>query len=168
MAGHFIIPVTEPPLACAIANITIEYDSKGLIRLRFNQIQSPPTNASQPSNCPYLRPFLDQLAEYLRGNPTTFCKIPLHFPASATPFQKTVWSETQLIPYGTVTTYSQLAQNAAGNPSYARAVGGALGANPLPIVIPCHRILATNGSLGGFSAGLDIKRALLALERALP
>jgi len=168
MHGHIIIPVTEPPLSHAIANITVQYDSQGLIQLTLHQTEVSNKNAANASQYPYLKPFISQLAVYLEGRPTTFTNVPLHLPSATTHFRRTVWSQTSLIPYGTVTTYSQLAQNALGNPSYARAVGGALGANPVPIVIPCHRVLAANGSLGGFSAGLDVKEALLALERALP
>jgi len=168
MHGRLIIPVTDAPLNCAVINITVEYDSQGLIRLTLDQTEASAKNPDDAPQYPYLEPFTNQLAAYLKGRTTTFTNIPLHLPPSATHFQKTVWFETSLIPYGTVTTYSQLAQNAVGNPSYARAVGGALRANPLPIVIPCHRVLAANGSLGGFNAGLDVKTALLAVERALP
>lgn len=71
------------------------------------------------------------------------------------------------VPFGSVTTYSQLAER-IGNPGAARAVGNALGSNPIPIVIPCHRVLRADGSLGGYSGGLDRKRTLLGLEGVTP
>ena len=168
MPGTLIMPVTQPPLDAAIANVAVEYDPQGLVRLRFNQTQAPAKNASHKPKYPYIQAFIDRLTAYLQGHPVAFDDIPMNLTAFSTPFRQAVWTQTQLIPYGTVISYSQLARNTANSPSYARAVGGALNANPLPIVIPCHRILASNGSLGGFGAGLDIKKALLALEQSLP
>ncbi|MDD5127416.1 MAG: methylated-DNA--[protein]-cysteine S-methyltransferase [Dehalococcoidales bacterium] len=83
--------------------------------------------------------------------------------SSATTFQQRVWKVTRLIPYGKTQTYGWIAQQ-LGNPAASRAVGQALGANPLPIIIPCHRVLASNGRLGGFSGGLKTKKQLLKLE----
>ena len=79
-----------------------------------------------------------------------------------TVFEKAVWEEIQKIPYGEVRTYKQVAQ-ALGKPKAARAVGNALGKNPLPIVVPCHRVIASHG-LGGYTGGLSIKKKLLQLE----
>ena len=83
---------------------------------------------------------------------------------SGTPFQQRVWRALADIPYGTVCGYGDLARRIR-NPGAARAVGQANGANPLPIIIPCHRVIAANGSIGGYSSSLRIKRQLLALER---
>ena len=80
-----------------------------------------------------------------------------------TPFQQSVWTLLQDIPYGETRSYAQIAA-ALGRPKAVRAVGQANGANPLPIIIPCHRVIQTDGSLGGYGGGLAIKRALLALE----
>ena len=80
-----------------------------------------------------------------------------------TEFQCTVWSALRRVPRGQAASYGALAR-ALGRPKAARAVGGAVGANPILLFIPCHRVLASNGALGGFSAGLDLKRRLLALE----
>ncbi|MGH7792662.1 MAG: methylated-DNA--[protein]-cysteine S-methyltransferase [Thermodesulfobacteriota bacterium] len=85
--------------------------------------------------------------------------------SSGTPFQLFVWRELLKIPYGTVTTYGEVAER-VGNPHAARAVGNAVGANPLPIIVPCHRVVATNG-LGGYSGGLHIKKNLLRTEGIL-
>ncbi len=81
----------------------------------------------------------------------------------ATPFQRKVWQTTRLIPYGETRSYSWLAKE-IGKPKAVRAIGQALGRNPLPIIIPCHRVISSNSKLGGFSGGLEIKRQLLSLE----
>lgn len=83
--------------------------------------------------------------------------------APLTPFQRRVLSATARVPYGEVTTYREVARR-AGNQQASRAAGGAIGANPIPIVVPCHRVIATDGSLGGYAGGLSAKRRLLALE----
>jgi methylated-DNA-[protein]-cysteine S-methyltransferase len=101
-----------------------------------------------------------QLREYFEGRRTGF-DLPLD--PEGTPFQRTVWRHLQGIPYGQTISYGELARR-AGNPKASRAVGSANGANPLPIVIPCHRVIAANGTLGGFGGGLPLKEALLALE----
>jgi methylated-DNA-[protein]-cysteine S-methyltransferase len=84
--------------------------------------------------------------------------------SGATPFQRSVWQAARLIPFGQTRSYGWLAGQ-LGSPGAARAVGQALGRNPLPIIIPCHRVLAANGGLGGFSRGLEMKRFLLQLEK---
>ncbi len=86
--------------------------------------------------------------------------------SSGTTFQQAVWRALRRIRPGRSSTYAQVAA-AIGRPRAARAVGQACGANPIPVLIPCHRVLASNGGLGGFSAGLDWKRKLLGIERAL-
>ncbi len=101
-----------------------------------------------------------QLAAYFRGELKTF-RLELH--PEGTEFQLAVWRELEKIPYGTTLSYGELAAR-IGRPAAARAVGGANGRNPLPIVIPCHRVIAGDGSLGGYTGGVDIKRFLLALE----
>ncbi len=83
--------------------------------------------------------------------------------SAVTQFQREVWQAGRLIPYGETRSYSWLAEK-VGKPGAARAVGQALGKNRLPIIIPCHRVISSNGSLGGFSGGLDMKKRLLHLE----
>jgi methylated-DNA-[protein]-cysteine S-methyltransferase len=83
--------------------------------------------------------------------------------AGATPFQKAVWEAVRLIPYGETRSYTWAAET-AGSPGAARAAGQALARNPLPIIVPCHRVLAADGGLGGFTGGLKMKEALLRLE----
>jgi len=103
-----------------------------------------------------------QLAEYFRGERQDF-DLPLA--PSGTDFQQRVWKKLRLIEYGTTTTYGALA-HVLGSPNASRAVGLANGSNPIPIIIPCHRVIGANGALTGFGGGLPIKRALLDLERA--
>lgn len=86
--------------------------------------------------------------------------------SAGTPFQRKVWRAALRIPYGRVRSYKWIAGKVGGT-SYARAVGLALGANPVPILVPCHRVVAQDGSLGGFSCGLPAKRRLLTLEGTL-
>jgi methylated-DNA-[protein]-cysteine S-methyltransferase len=87
--------------------------------------------------------------------------------AGATAFQQAVWRAARLIPRGETRSYAWLAGQ-VGRPLAARAVGQALGKNPLPVVVPCHRVLAADGGLGGFGGGLGMKRLLLGLEAAAP
>ncbi len=104
------------------------------------------------------------LLDYLAGRRDTF-DMPLDL-SQGTSFQRKVWRALQRVPYGKLRSYRWIAAR-VGGPHYARAVGNAVGANPLPIVIPCHRIVAHDASLGGFSGGLSMKRKLLSLEGTL-
>lgn len=101
-----------------------------------------------------------QLSEYFNGSRQTF-DFPIKV-LSGTDFQKSVWELLRKIPYGCVISYGEIAKM-LGNPRACRAVGNAVGANPLPIVIPCHRVVAANG-IGGFSGGLHIKKILMDIE----
>ncbi len=113
---------------------------------------------------PALRTAAAQLEEYFSGTRTSF-SLPLA--PRGTAFQLDVWKALADIPYGVTTTYGELARR-VGRPGAARAVGQANGANPLPIVVPCHRVVAADGGLGGYAGGADTKRRLLALEGAAP
>jgi methylated-DNA-[protein]-cysteine S-methyltransferase len=101
-----------------------------------------------------------QLGEYFAGTRRDF---ELSLAPEGTPFQLAVWRELTKIPYGQTCSYLDIA-NAIRKPSACRAVGAANGANPLPIVVPCHRVIGSNGSLTGFGGGIDIKQRLLELE----
>ncbi|MCJ2034477.1 methylated-DNA--[protein]-cysteine S-methyltransferase [Methylobacterium sp. J-068] len=103
----------------------------------------------------------DQLGAYFEGRLTRF---DLALAPRGTPFQREVWRALTDIPPGTTISYGELARR-IGRPSASRAVGAANGANPLPIVVPCHRVIGAGGALTGFAGGLDTKRFLLALER---
>ncbi len=89
---------------------------------------------------------------------------PLVLAIDGTPFQRAIWNALREVPYGSTVSYKELA-TAAGHPTAVRACGAANGANRLPLVIPCHRVVASDGSLGGFSGGVGVKPKLLALER---
>jgi methylated-DNA-[protein]-cysteine S-methyltransferase len=102
-----------------------------------------------------------QLDEYFEGRRTRF-DLPLA--PEGTPFQRGVWTELAKIPYGETTSYGVLARR-MGKPAAVRAVGAANGQNPIPIVIPCHRVIGSDGRLVGFGGGLDTKRFLLRLEQ---
>lgn len=107
--------------------------------------------------------FRSELDAYFRGDLRVFTgKISF---TGGTPFQRAVWSALQAIPYGEVRSYRWLAAH-VGRPRASRAVGQALKRNPLPLVLPCHRVVASGGALGGFSWGVDKKRWLLAHEAA--
>ncbi|MBM4335150.1 MAG: methylated-DNA--[protein]-cysteine S-methyltransferase [Deltaproteobacteria bacterium] len=111
---------------------------------------------------PLLDKLSQELIEYFGGRRREF-EVPLDL--HGTEFQLSVWREIAAIPYGEMRTYGGIA-DAAGRPRAVRAVGTATGNNPVPILVPCHRVIAAQGRLGGFSGGLDVKRRLLALERA--
>jgi methylated-DNA-[protein]-cysteine S-methyltransferase len=113
------------------------------------------------------RPFASlrrELGAYFRGEPVSFT---VRLDITGTEFQKRVWRELTKIPYGNLRSYKWLA-SMAGNPLAARAVGGALNKNRVPIIIPCHRVVESSGGLGGFGCGLDVKARLLEVEGVLP
>jgi methylated-DNA-[protein]-cysteine S-methyltransferase len=103
----------------------------------------------------------EQLEQYFAGERTTF---DLELELAGTPFQRSVWDALRSIEYGTTTTYGALARALEAQP---RAVGAAVGATPIPIVIPCHRVIGSDGSLTGYGGGLPRKRALLDLEAGI-
>lgn len=104
----------------------------------------------------------DQVCEYLKGERKTF-EFP--YELQGTGFQKKVWNALCQIPYGETRSYKQIAE-AVGNPKASRAVGMANNRNPIAIAIPCHRVVGADGSLVGYAGGLDMKKALLELERS--
>jgi len=110
-----------------------------------------------------LRPFFSELMEYLSGERKEFT-LPVDM--RGTEFQLAVWSELRRIPYGQTCSYSDIAAR-LGRPHGARAGGAAVGANPLMVVVPCHRVIGKSGALTGYRGGLEMKRKLLQLERAL-
>jgi methylated-DNA-[protein]-cysteine S-methyltransferase len=132
----------------------IEFAPKGTRRA-----EHPPGIASKPP----FREAIRQLEAYFRGKLRDF-DLPLEL--EGTEFQKRTWKALQSIPYGKTISYADLARR-VGNPRAARAVGTANGANPLPIVIPCHRVIGASGRLAGYGGGLEIKEKLLVLEGAL-
>ncbi len=148
-----------------IGTLRLVADREGLREIWFEherhpkQAQSGWIRAEAP-----LRMARTQLDEYFAGERQHF-ELPLH--PIGTAFQLAVWQELRRIPYGTTISYGELARR-IGKPQAMRAVGAANGRNPLPIVVPCHRVIGADGSLTGFGGGLPIKRHLLDLEQALP
>lgn len=139
-----------------MGRITLASDGTALTQLVFGAAelagtQTPTALTNEAAN---------QIQEYLAGRRTQF-DVPLA--PEGTAFQKQVWHALADIPYGQTRTYQQIAE-AIGNPKAMRAVGGANNKNPLPIFIPCHRVIGVNGDLVGYAAGLKIKRFLLDLE----
>jgi len=108
-----------------------------------------------------LAPARRQLEAYFRGELRQF---DLPIAPRGTPFQLRVWAELLRIPYGATISYGELARR-LGDPKLTRAVGAANGANPISIIVPCHRVIGADGSLTGYGGGLEVKRGLLALER---
>jgi len=115
----------------------------------------------KPSTSSLLQSLRWDLADYWKGKRVDFSRCPLEL-ASYSSFSKKVWAQTRLIPYGEVRSYKWVAER-IGSKGF-RAVGKALGNNPFPIIVPCHRVIKEDGELGGFSSGLGIKRKLLKIE----
>ncbi len=118
-------------------------------------------HATRNDDHPLLQQAEKQLDEYFAGQRIDF-ELPLS--PEGTEYQMRIWSELRAIPYGKTWSYKELAER-TGNPKGARAAGGATGRNPLSIVIPCHRVVGSNGKLTGFGGGLDNKAILLDIER---
>ena len=145
-------------LESALGTLSFACDEDGrLVALNFGPWPDPAAVPMDDRRCGHVKA---QLSAYLQGTRTTF-DLPLA--PSGTSFQRRVWKGLTDIPYGQVISYGELARR-LGMPGAARAVGQANGANPIPIVIPCHRVISANGTIGGFSSGLAIKRQLLAHE----
>jgi len=143
--------------------IGIIADDRGLIEVVLPG--SSPKTASEPSgeNDPHaiLAQAAEQIREFLAGERTVF-SLPLSI--QGTSFQVQVWEIIRSIPYGRTMSYGEIGKR-LGSGNKARAVGGAAHANPLPLIIPCHRVIGAGGSLTGFAGGLPLKEKLLAMER---
>lgn len=145
-----------------LGNLGLVSSSKGLVRIMFspsdhqNILKNLKWIESQTAN----EAVIAQLQEYFQGKRKEF-SLPLDL--RGTPFQIKVWRALQKVRYGETATYGEIARK-IGKPNAFRAVGNACGANPIPIVIPCHRIIGKNGDLTGFAGGLEIKRQLLEFE----
>ena len=131
---------------------------RGIEQIRFEG--TPPEGTPRDDGHPVLKRACQQLRAYFGGELRKF-DLPLVF--RGTDFQKSVWIELMDIPYGETRSYMQVAQK-VGAPKAVRAVGAANGQNPIPIVVPCHRVIGANGKLTGFGGGLPLKRLLLDLE----
>lgn len=142
-----------------LGKLLIAMNDRGVVAIHFPQ-ENPTRNPDwQHKNLQCAA--AEQLRAYFDGTLKTF---DLSLAPEGTPFQLKVWEELQKIPYGKTISYKTLAQR-LGNPKAVRAVGAANGKNPLPIVIPCHRVIGSDGSLTGYAGGLSIKKSLLDFER---
>ncbi|MCP4573478.1 MAG: methylated-DNA--[protein]-cysteine S-methyltransferase [bacterium] len=152
-------------LASPLGVLTLESDGRALLRIRLPEETWCPD--PRENRRPGLAPFataVEQLRAYFGGDLRTF---DLALAPRGTAFQTQVWRELLTIPYGETTTYTELARR-LGRPTACRAVGAANGRNPLPIIVPCHRVIGSDSRLTGYAGGLDAKRRLLVLENALP
>lgn len=140
--------------------LAVATSERGVTRIMFAHEQ----NLCDPTGEPdaITRACIQQLEQYFAGERREF-SVPLDL--RGTTFQLACWNALQRIPYGETRTYAQQAQT-VNSPRGFRAVGAANGANPIPIIVPCHRVLATGGKLGGYGGGLGLKEKLLRLEGA--
>lgn len=151
--------VLTASLSTPIGVLTLQATQKGICELQF--VDHDDTMHIQESPVEILQEASKQLAEYFDGKRTTFHALTLHYPA--TDFQREVWDALMEVPYGEVITYGELAKR-SGHEGAARAVGTAMNVNPLPIIIPCHRVLPSDKSVGEYAFGADRKKWLLEHE----
>jgi methylated-DNA-[protein]-cysteine S-methyltransferase len=135
---------------------------RGVRRIEFGPLPSGHASDARDAWPPLLEGAIGQIEEYLARDRREF-DLPLDFPDTTSPFQQDVYDRLLRVPYGHVVSYARIARD-IGKPDQARAVGQAVGANPIPIVVPCHRVVASDGTLTGFGGGLPVKAALLKLE----
>lgn len=162
-------PVTVRDIQTPIGPMTIGATETSVVLADFTGRRMMPAQLASvrrrigpttPGDLPLLDAVEAQLAEYFAGERAAF-DLPIDAPGSA--FQERVWSELRRIPYGETISYGELARR-VGVPAGSRAVGRANGSNRIAIIVPCHRVIAAGGGLGGYGGGLDAKRQLLDLE----
>ncbi|MGA8047208.1 MAG: methylated-DNA--[protein]-cysteine S-methyltransferase [Dermatophilaceae bacterium] len=164
-------PLRHAPAPTALGVFTLVADDTALTAVHYPG-QAPSSEGAwgtpvRAHEHQVLGPAATQLAEYVLGSRRTF-DLPLR--PAGTPFQRDAWAALLAIPYGATRSYREQAE-ALGRPSAVRAVGAANGRNPIPVVIPCHRVIGAGGALTGYAGGTALKRALLDLEsgvRTLP
>jgi methylated-DNA-[protein]-cysteine S-methyltransferase len=166
---HIVAQGEDPMKYCTqfespVGKLLLIADETALNGIYFDGARDYPADTrdcEERPDHPILKKTRRQLEEYFAGRRKTF-DLPLA--PAGTPFQLSVWKALERIAYGETQSYGQIAQS-IGKPKAVRAVGAANGANPIPIVIPCHRVIGSDGSLTGYGGGLTRKRQLLALEQ---
>jgi methylated-DNA-[protein]-cysteine S-methyltransferase len=138
-----------------VGPLVLEGDDSRLKRLGFDTPASPQGDVRSVASAAI------QLEQYFAGGRTEF---ELDIELDGTPFERRVWEEVRAIPYGETATYAEIARR-IGRPGACRAVGRANGRNPIALIVPCHRVIGSDGSLTGYAGGIELKRALLDLER---
>ena len=169
----FARPIYYTTLSTPFGCIGLAATSAGICRIELNQkspasfartLQSEFSGRVIRSDSRFSG-FTADLRDYLSGKPVRFqARVDL---TVGTPFQRRVWQALRRIPHGKTRSYRWVAGR-IGRPAGSRAVGGACGRNPVPLLIPCHRVINADGRLGGFTGGLGLKERLLALERGVP
>ena len=144
-----------------LGTLTLEASERGLSSIRFPNRQQPVTGKLTSNSV--IKLAKRQLKAYFARRLREF-SVPLDWHGTA--FQESVWQALTAIPFGEAVSYADIAR-AIGRPQSARPTGGAVGRNPLPIIVPCHRVIGSDHTLTGFTGGLDIKVALLELEGRL-
>jgi methylated-DNA-[protein]-cysteine S-methyltransferase len=157
MTSNRLFSIYDSPLG----RLVLSGDEDALTGVRFSDRGAPPAGGRRDDA--RFSEERRQLGDYFAGRLTTF---ELALKLEGNPFELRVWEALRTIPYGTTTTYGELAAR-LGAPDASRAVGAANGRNPIPIVVPCHRVIGARGKLTGYGGGLHRKRALLAHEGAL-
>jgi methylated-DNA-[protein]-cysteine S-methyltransferase len=141
--------------SASVASLTLEGDDRVLTRVGFGAARAPQGDAAAVSAAAI------QLEQYFAGDRTEF---ELELDLDGTPFERRVWDAVRAIPYGETASYAEIARR-IGRPGACRAVGRANGRNPVAVIVPCHRVVGSDGSLTGYAGGIEMKRALLELER---
>jgi methylated-DNA-[protein]-cysteine S-methyltransferase len=160
---EWLVQLPETP----VGPLRLYFTEQGLSALEFAGEGSAPAQENDQAP-PHLKPLIEavrqELEAYFDGDPADFSALALD--PRGTPFQLRVWQELRRIPWGQAISYKELARR-IGNPKASRAVGQANGRNPIPLIIPCHRVIAADGGLGGYSSGLERKSWLLRHEGAM-
>jgi len=166
----FTRSIVQTTFQSPLGKMIIAVTDKGLAGLWFEgqrhlppELVAPPVWPSDPAH-PVLQQVMTQLTEYFTGQRTQF-DVPLDL-AYGTAFQQSVWQALLKIPQGGTASYGEVGRR-IGKPAAVRAVGAAVGRNPVSIIVPCHRVMGANGALTGYAGGLDRKTALLKLEGVL-
>lgn len=171
-ADEGLVDVAYGTVDSPIGPLLVATTAKGVVRIGFHveaedlvlaelARRVSPRILKAPANVAVVARELD---EYFAGRRRKF-NLPVDW-SLVGPFARKVLRATAAIPFGKVSTYREVARK-AGNPAASRAAGNALGSNPIPVVVPCHRVLRTSGGLGGYAGGLEVKETLLRLEGAL-